>query len=254
MKEIFSSGGGTQSACIAALIIQGRLPNPDWIVISDTERERPAVWLYHEQVIVPELEKHGMTIHRIPKSRFATVDIWAKGKGGTILPVFRIGSGQSATHCSNEWKRRVINRFLRSNGVPTNEQRLWMGYSLDEANRYTAMKWSKEGLKNLCRFPLVEDVPLRRRDAIRVVEDMGWPTPPRSACWMCPNQSGNEWRDLKVNWPDAFQKAVVLEREVRQKESNAFFHPARIPLDQIDFGNEEDLFERHPCNSGMCFV
>jgi len=253
MKEIFSSGGGTRSACIVALIIQGRLPKPDGAAIVDTEREHGAVWIYHDTVIVPNLARIGVEIHRIKKSDFATVDIWSKGKGGTVLPVFTTYAGQAATHCSNEWKQRVLNRFWRSRGVPSNEQRRWIGFSLDEANRYFNMKDSLDGRLGRIRFPLIDDVPLNRHQAIKTVLDMGWPQPPRSACWMCPNHSESEWRNLKVDHPDEFQKAVELEREVRLKEPEAFFHPARIPLDEIDFGNEGDLF-RPSCNTGMCFV
>jgi hypothetical protein len=105
MTEIFSSGGGTQSACIAALIVRGRLPKPDGAAIVDTEREHGAVWEYHDSVIVPALRSVGVEIHRIRKSDYATVDIWSKGKGGTILPVFTANGGKAPTFCS---KRTVI--------------------------------------------------------------------------------------------------------------------------------------------------
>ncbi len=253
MYEILSSGGGTQSACIIALVIQERLPRPDGIAIVDTEREHGPVWEYHDSVIVPELDKVGLEIHRIKKSDFATVDIWAKSEdGGCLMPVFTSGGGKSDTFCSNEWKVRVLNRFWRERGVPTNEQRRWIGFSLDEANRYHRMKKSEDYLDGRIRFPLINDVPLNRRAAIKVVEDMGWPTPPRSACWMCPNHTETEWRNLKLHHPREFQKAVELEREIRIKEPTSFFHSSCLPLDEVDFGNEGDLFR--PCDSGMCFV
>ncbi len=253
MYEILSSGGGTQSACIIALVIQGRLPRPDGIAIVDTEREHPAVWEYHDSVIVPNLATVGLEIHRIKKSDFATVDIWSKGKGGTVLPVFLSDAGKAPTHCSNEWKVRVLNRFWRGRGIPTNQQRRWIGFSLDEANRYHRIMESKDGKKGRLRFPLIHDIPLNRKAAIKVVEEMGWPTPPRSACWMCPNHTEVEWRNLKLHYPKSFQKAVELEREVRKKEPNSFFHASCLPLDQVDFGNEGDLF-RPSCDTGMCFV
>ncbi len=252
-KEILSSGGGTQSACIIALVIQGRLPRPDFIAIVDTEREHRAVWEYHEEVIVPELAKVGLVIHRIKKSDYSSDDIWAKSEdGGCLLPVFVAGGGKSNTFCSDKWKVRVRQRFFRARGIPTKYQRAWIGFSLDEANRYHRMKKGEDYLSGLIRFPLIDDVPLNRRAAIKVVEDMGWPTPPRSACWMCPNHTENEWRNLKLHYPDEFQKAVELEREVRIKEPNSFFHVSCLPLDEVDFGNEGDLFR--PCDSGMCFV
>lgn len=251
MIEVFSSGGGTQSACIAALIVQGRLPKPDYAIIVDTERERSAVWEYHDSTVVPALAAVGVTLHRVRKSEYAKIDIWSKGKGGTCMPVFLDDGGKAPTHCSSEWKVRVIDRFMRAQGVKTRDQRRWIGFSLDEGSRYTRMKLSKDA--GSVRFPLIEDVPLHRQQAIQVVRDIGWPDPPRSACWMCPNQTNGEWRNLKVRFPGDFQKAVELEREVRLKEPNAYFSGYRIPLDEIDFGNEVDMFDGG-CNSGACFT
>ncbi len=252
MYEILSSGGGTQSACIIALVIQGRLPRPDGIAIVDTEREHPAVWRYHDEVIVPELAKIALTIHRIPKSQFATSDIWSTNEKHLLLPVYRLGGGKASNYCSNQWKLRVLDRFWRSRDIPTDHQRRWIGFSLDEANRCLKMREGEDYKAGRIRFPLIEDVPLNRNQAIKVVRDMGWPEPPRSACWMCPNHTENEWRNLKIDEPEAFLKAVELEREVRLKEPASFFHKSCVPLDEVDFGNEGDLFR--PCDSGMCFV
>lgn len=251
MIELFSSGGGTQSACIAALIIQGRLPMPDGAAIVDTEREHPAVWIYHDSIIKPELAKVGLEMHRIKKSDFAKHDLWSAGHGGSLMPSFTIGGGKKPSYCSTEWKKRVLDRFWRARGIPTKEQRRWIGFSLDEGSRYTRMKISDEG-RNVW-FPLIEGVPLNRQAAIREVEKMGWPKPPRSACYMCPHHTQNEWRDIKMNWPAAFAKAVALERHVQKKEPFVFFHHSLVPLDQVDFGNEDDLFANR-CNSGMCFI
>src|SRR5688572_11033499 len=92
MTEVFSSGGGTQSAAITALIVQGKLPRPDFSAIVDTEREHPAVWEYHDAVIVPALAGIGITIHRIPKSEFAVGDLY--DTAGIRLPMFTNKSGE----------------------------------------------------------------------------------------------------------------------------------------------------------------
>ncbi len=60
--EIFSSGGGTQSAAITALIVQGRLPKPDFVCIVDTERERSTTWQYLDAVIRPALASVGIEV------------------------------------------------------------------------------------------------------------------------------------------------------------------------------------------------
>jgi hypothetical protein len=43
MTDLWSCGGGTQSAAIAALIVRGDIRKPDLAVIVDTERERERV-------------------------------------------------------------------------------------------------------------------------------------------------------------------------------------------------------------------
>lgn len=76
MTEVFSSGGGTQSAAIAALIIQERLPRPDFAAIVDTEREHPAVWEYHDAVM------------KVEHCRGCNAEIvWLKTAKGKAMPV-----------------------------------------------------------------------------------------------------------------------------------------------------------------------
>lgn len=60
--ELWSYGGGTQSAAIAALIVAGRLPRPDAVVIADTERERSTTWRYLEEVVAPTLRRIDLDV------------------------------------------------------------------------------------------------------------------------------------------------------------------------------------------------
>jgi hypothetical protein len=74
---------------------------------------------------------------------------------------------------------------------------------------------------------------------------------------MCPLQSRAEWAELKLNWPKAFAQAAQLEASIQTKEPNAYLSNYRIPLAQIDFGKEDDLFpdtQPNRCNSGLCFT
>ena len=70
---------------------------------------------------------------------------------------------------------------------------------------------------------------------------------------MCPNHSDHEWRRLKDERPDEFQKAVDLEREIHRRDPEAWLHRSCVPLDKVDFSQPEDLFSR-PCDSGVCFI
>lgn len=264
MTEIFSHGGGTQSAAITALIVQGRLPKPDLVCIVDTERERASTWEYLDAVIRPALASVGLEVHRIRKSEWGSkpphgIDFLSHNRGTVLLPAFTNqvldSVGKLSGFCSKTWKVETQNRYVRKVlGVPSRAQRNWIGFSLDESSRATRMMKGEDYQAGLIWFPLIQGVALKRAQAIREVEKMGWPTPPRSACWNCPNQSDNEWRDLKANAPDEFAAACALEKEVQAIDPFCWFHKSCVPLADVDFTAPEDMFTDRACSSGGCFT
>jgi len=248
MIEVWASGGGVQSAAIAALIVQGEV-RPDLAVIVDTEREQSTTWEYMDSVISPALSTVGLVLHRIKKSDFATVDLYS-GKDGDslLLPAFTDQSGEIGklpTYCSNEWKIRVMQRWIRSRGIT--EARTWLGISSDEKKR---MKADSGAWKN--RHPLIERG-MNRGDCIALVLKMGWPFPPRSSCWMCPNHTQVEWRDIKENKPNDWQQAIKFDREIRQRDPNVFLHGDCKPLEDVDLSDYNESLFGH-CDSGLCFT
>jgi len=260
MSVVWSDGGGTQSGAIAALIIQGKLPKPDLAIIADTGREASETWEFHERVMKPELAKVGVEIHKLPHAfegkGYNTVDIFSgKDKDTIIMPMFtsQKGRGMLPKYCSNEWKSRPVQRFIRERGLTSGE--IWVGFSIDEFDRMRAydpnQKWNHT-------YPLI-DLRLSRGDCIAICEDMGWGTPPRSSCWMCPYRSDQEWLRLKRShlWArgnDDFQKAVDLEKKLQERDPDVYFHSSCKPLDEAYFNeDQEDMFSK-PCASGMCFT
>lgn len=259
MTEIFSHGGGTQSAAITALIVQGRLPKPDFVCIVDTERERSTTWEYLDAVIRPALKSVGLDVHRIRVNDHATNGSYFSKDGNTLLlPAYTNQTdsvGKLSGFCSEKWKVETRRRYVRAMlGIASGEQRNWIGFSLDESRRAIRMMKGEEYQAGLIRFPLIHDVPLRRNQAIREVEKMGWPTPPRSACWMCPNQGDHEWRDLKANHSDEFMAACAMEKEIQQHDPFAWLHSSCVPLGEVDFTQPDDLFSDRACSSGGCFT
>ena len=249
--NVWNYGGGVQSCAIAVLILKGQLPVPEVALIADTGREKQSTWSYLREHVAPALKGIGLEVNIAPHS-LARVDVWGANET-LLLPAFTMESGavgKLPTYCSTEWKRRTCARYLSSRGIKPRQRRDWIGFSLDEARRIMRLQNSKKGK---FFFPLAEAVPMRRQDCIALVEKFGWPTPPRSACWMCPNMNHSEWQGLKENSPREFAQAVALEVKVREKDPNAFFHRTCKPLDEVDFEREPDLFSR-PCDSGMCFT
>lgn len=247
-RIVWSYGGGKQSAAIAALIIQSKLPKPDLIVMADTERERSSTWRYLRSVIRPALREIGLDIWIVPKSQYATVDLFSKS-GDVLIPAFTTQSGKVGmlnTYCSNEWKRRVIMRWLADYKFKPVE--VWMGISTDEAHR---MKTSDvQWLSHV--YPLC-DLGVSRNECIRVVQDMGWPPAPKSTCFMCPHLSDATWREMRQDDPEDFQKAIEIEAMIHLRDPEVYLHRSGVPLNQIRF-NDGTFESFDGCDSGYCWV
>jgi hypothetical protein len=248
--QIWASGGGVQSAAIAALIVRGDIQPPDLAVIADTGREQSTTWAYMDATITPALAAVGLPMHRIPAADFATVDLYGGKEGNSLLiPVFTNQSGEVGklpAYCSNEWKRRVVQRWSTVQGVVAAD--IWLGISVDEMRRMSpgSGKW-------ISRFPLIEQR-MSRDDCVRLVDRIGWPPAPRSSCWMCPNHTQEEWRDIRDNKTGDWLAAVRLDREIRERDPAAFLHSDCVPLTEADLDDPNGVLFGHGCTTGNCFV
>jgi len=122
-----------------------------------------------------------------------------------------------------------------------------VGISYDEANRIRAPRrqWFQP------HYPLIFDRPTRVAGCLAAVERMGWPTPPRSRCHHCPNQSDAEWAELT---PEEWERACKTDEWLRETDPHVFLHKQMIPLRQVVLDPKDDnggLFGG--CTSGMCF-
>ena len=198
----------------------------------------------------------GVELVRLPHSfegtGWNTVDLFGgEDKTTALMPMFtKQGAtvGQASKYCSNEWKSRPFDRYMRSLGLT--EGRVWIGFSIDELHRMRApdpkAKWNHH-------YPLV-DLRMTRADCIALVERMGWPTPPRSSCWMCPYRSDAEWIHLRNTDPDDFAQAIEVEQEVRAVDPDLYLHRSAQPLASVDFGEAQTDMFADSCASGMCFT
>lgn len=250
MTTVWSFGGGTQSAAIAVMVLRGILPKPDLIVMADTSREVTETWEYLERIIRPALSKIDREVHIVPHT-YAYWDIVKGKKGDILLPAFTRQNGRVGklpTFCSNEWKRRPIQRWLKEHGVDDCD--VWLGMSTDEMERMKVsdLAWYRHS------YPLVEMVPMHRHECVAVVEQYDWPMPPKSRCWMCPNMSPHSWRKLKNEYPTDFAKAVALEKEIQIVDPDIYLHELGIPLEQaVDQTNRQSsMFDG--CDSGYCWT
>ena len=246
---VWSYGGGVQSAAIAVLVVQGKLPRPERIVMADTGREATATWKWLDEVIQQFLGRVGLRVEIAPHS-LATVDLYATN-GRPLIPAFSDikGEGRLPNFCSVEWKRRVVHRWLNQQGYgPARPIIEWLGISTDEVHRakYSGLDWAE------FHYPLLFDVPMRRSECVQLVRGAGLGTPPRSSCWMCPFRSNEEWealRDAENDWVDA----VLLDNELRSRgDESLFLHRSCVPLAEAVLNRLDTQGAFDFCEEGRC--
>jgi hypothetical protein len=249
--QVLSYGGGVQSVAMCVLVARGVLPRPDFIVIADTGREAQSTWDYLADTMQPYLIMNGLRVQIAPHS-LATVDLYSH-QGDVLMPL-HTSTGQLRTYCSVEWKKRVRNRWLRAQGVQQAD--IWIGFTLDERHRATLKeerKWTT------IRYPLLE-LNLTRQDCLNIIAAAGLREPAKSSCWMCPHRGNADWRHLRDNYPDDFQRAIALDEELRDAapletagDDRIWLHRDRVPLSEADIESDDRRVNRQ-CGMGMCFV
>lgn len=257
---IWSCGGGRQSAAIAVLIEQGKLPVPERAVISDTSREKATTWRYLEQFIEPAMRRVGLSVEIVPH-RYSRVDLYDKSDS-LLIPAFtKGGEGQLRTFCSGEWKRDAIYRWLREpeRGYGQAQPIIqWLGFSSNEKGRCKPSKFKWANI----HWPLIMGYGhcLTAVECSQLVVAHGWDEPPESCCWMCPFQSNRQWKKQQVDEPDDHAKAVEFDQRITaaDERDGLFVHFSGVPLSEANL--EESLTAQQPlafgrgCESGLCWT
>ena len=259
--RVLSLGAGVQSSALLMKIYNGEIAPVDVAIFADTGNEPKEVydWLdYLKKItknkidirVVRNEKNTGNIVKDIlsPSGRFASIPVYTINKDGS--------KGNTRRTCTYEYKITPINKEVRNILNVTNLRgkvvEVVMGISFDEIQRakYPPNKWAVH-----C-YPLVENK-ITRHNCLHYFESLGFPTPPRSACIICPYHDNKEWKRIKDKYPKEFEHAVEFDNKLRDKESKSQFvnkldselylHAKRIPLDQIDFE------EKHPTYQGSLF-
>jgi hypothetical protein len=244
--NVLNYGGGRQTFAMCILVATGKLPRPDKVLIADTGREAQSTWDYLDQHTKPLLSRVGLEVEIAPHS-LATVDLYGHN-GDLLLPVYT-ATGKFQTYCSNEWKGAVMDRYLRSVGIT--EAYKWIGFAIDESSRIKPDKakcWTKT-------YPLI-DMMLTKRDCIGIIERAGYPLPPKSACFMCPHRSNEEWRMIRDEYPEQWAEAVRIDEEIREEDDRhgVYLHQDRVPLAEADLERVDRREPDRQCGFGWCMT
>lgn len=249
--QLWSCGGGRQSAGIAALIVDGRLPRPDHVCMVALEWERKATYRYVCEYIRPAMRSLGIPFSFVPRKKYATKDLLGGADMQTILlPCHTNQSGEYAKldeFCSGEWKREVAARWaVEQCGWKEQGVDMWVGISQEEKKRRRAAR--RQWLQPV--YPLLDILHMHVTGCLEAVEKIGWPPPPRSRCWQCPNQSDAEWAELT---PEEWEMACSRDEWIRTIDPHAFLHRSLIPLRMVQLKPEAGGLFTGGCAAGMCY-
>lgn len=261
-----SFGAGVQSTALLVCSALGlhNVPKADVAIFADTGDE-PG-WVYdHLAVMIPWAAEHGIPIH-VASQGHLSQDIIDRHNGSrsrfAAIPVYTVREhreGMLRRQCTREYKIQPIERKVRELMGYAKGQRVrhsvtaMIGISLDEVTRMrdSRTRWVTN------TYPLI-NAGLRRGDCMRIADENGLGVPKKSSCIFCPYHSDAFYRDLKQNHPDEFARAVEIDRAVRDMsmsgvEQPVFIHRSCLPLDQVDFNEDQmDLFDNE-CE-GYCGV
>lgn len=228
------------------------------MLMADTERERSAVLTYLREHLNPFLKRTVNREIELVDQRLATVALYS-AKGELLIPAFTKDAegnvGKLHTYCSNEWKKRVVQRRLREMGYgPAKPVTTWIGISVNEAHRAkpSGVDWQEYD------WPLLYERMTRRDECAPIIARAGLPVATRSACWMCPLHSDADWRDIRANAPEDWQRAIAFDEGIRARDPGVFVHKSATPLATVVLEERPtlpDLFDDiDACDSGHCYV
>jgi 3'-phosphoadenosine 5'-phosphosulfate sulfotransferase (PAPS reductase)/FAD synthetase len=253
--KIISLGWGVQSFTLAAMSALGELPKVDYAIHADTTHESQLTYEFARKW-APWLEEHGVKVVTVkPKQSDPTNN----GYGTQDVPFYTLNQlgerGQGKRQCTTQWKINPMRKFISSVAGKKTPGAIeqWIGISLDEFQR---MK--DNDVKYIVNhWPLV-DLKMTRADCKAWLQKNSLEIPPRSACTFCPFHNTEEWRRIKTIDND-WNEAVSIDKAIRKAKPflDAFVHPARKPLEEVDFRTAEEKGQLslwdNEC-TGMCGI
>jgi hypothetical protein len=263
--RILSLGGGVQSSCLALMITKGEVEPIDAAIFADTGSEPQNVYEWLDYLI-PKLNFPVYIVRHKVRTLEEEIQNCNKGRRWCGVPFFVNGKenklGQLKRQCTSEYKIIPIQNKIRELLQIEENRRTpstilvkqLIGISIDEASRM------KDNQLLYCEnvYPLI-DLNMSRGDCLEWMKKNGYKEPPKSACVFCPYHSDYIWNKLKTEYPEEFQKAVLIDKKIRNNirgaKSSSFLHRSLKPLDEVVFKTDDKNINNfnNECE-GMCGV
>ncbi len=243
-----SFGAGIDTTAI--LHIPEIMDYVDFVMFADSGAENPETYAYMEKYSIPfiidELKLPFVAVRGKENAAGVTVD-----KLEDACLRWKIIPSRTLRHCTDKFKMRPMGKYIAEH-FPAQDVKAIVGIAWDEAHRMNNTRWN--GYMPV--YPLV-DRKITRDSCVKIIQNAGWPVPPKSGCTFCPFQRMDQWKALRHNHPDLFARAIALE-ENGSRFPDFLLSNFRIPLREVSakLGVDLSLFdepENEECG-GVCMV
>ena len=256
--RVLSFGGGVQSSTLLMRVLHGEMERPDAVIFADPKWESAQTYDWIAQCEAACVAA-GLPFYRVSAgdiresaldarlsrgdkaARFASLPLHVSNEDGKHAMLKR--------QCTKEFKieplvkkeRELLGVAPKKPMPKTKHCEVWIGISTDEAQRMSEprdAKWQTHF------YPIIE-WRWSRADCANWLAKHGYNSVPKSACLGCPFQDNNRWREMKNERPEEFADAVEFDALIRDGlrggKHQAYLHRSRLPLDEVDFRNAEDM-------------
>jgi len=216
--NILNYGGGVNTAALLALAYKGEL-HIDCVIFADTGAEWPETYKYIEKIAKPAAKEMGV--------EFVTVKAEAQGFDNLydFSWHYRMFPIRMNRWCTDKFKARPIHKWISQKLQELSSTEVNQIIGIDAGEKHRA----KDGKLFPITYPLVERG-ITREGCKKIIEDMGWPIPQKSGCYICPFARVGQFKKLFEIHPDLFEKAQALEEHADRFPE---FTITRYPLWEI---------------------
>ena len=202
MKTYLSLGAGVDTTAIS--LMPDIMDQVDFVLFADTGGENPETYEYLNKYLKPHFEKIHKPLVIVKGEENVNgepvTNMELAYLGWRMIPV------RFMRHCTDKWKIKPMHRYLTAN-YPGEPLRVVIGFAYDEVKRMNTTRWKGQEVW----YPLI-DKKMTRADCVKYIIDQGFPVPPKSGCFYCPFQRLDQWKQLRSNHSDLWERAVKLEK------------------------------------------
>lgn len=231
---VVSYGGGVNTVAVL-LALHDHGVRPRAIVMADPGSERAATVAYRDNVMAPWLAAVGfppvVVVNRRDEGAFRprawrleTLREECLRMGN--LPSVAYGLKKCSAKYKGEPQRWWVERQPWARAAWSAGRRVIrvIGYDRDEERRVLKSKgvsWAPQiEMARFASWHPLYDLGFHREDCEDLIAEHGLPSPGKSACTYCPNNTLEEWEQLRQDEPERFAEAVEMSSRARVESPN----------------------------------